>query len=345
MRVALEAPCSKCGKSDWCSVSRDGVYAICRRVNDGSGRGKVDRGGGEYWVYRLRGEATLAARPWPAKVAPAALPTSAHLHRVYSAILEVLTLAEVDRDQLRSRGLNEDHIQRNQYRTFGAYDRRRALARALRLYGEAACLTVPGVILRRENRDSYVCLAGAPGLIVPVRNLGGEIIALKVRRRVAASPRYLYVSSVATGGPGPGAPVHVPSAGDRSTTVVRLTEGELKADVATALSGLLTISVAGAGTWRRALPVLKELGARTCRLAFDADGLTNRHVATALLSLAEHLVGEGLEVELETWEESLKGIDDCLAAGRPIARWVGEAALTECRRRLELTAPAARRSA
>ena len=38
---------------------------------------------------------------------------------------------------------------------------------------------------------------------------------------------------------------------------IRLTEGELKADVATVLSGILTVSIPGVAMWRKALPVLQ----------------------------------------------------------------------------------------
>ena len=332
MRVTQAAPCSKCGKSDWCSVSRDGGWSICRRVNDGAGRAKVDRAGGEYWVYPLR-EATTAPVAWaPAPTAARTQAPSSALDTIYSNILAVLTLSASDRRDLRARGLSESEIDAGGYRTLGPYDRRRALVRAVKLFGEAACLEIPGVILRRENRDSYVCLAGSPGLLVPVRNVAGQIVALKLRRRTEGGARYLYLSSVAAGGPGPGAPVHIPLHAGTPYRTVRVTEGELKADVATALGDVLTISIAGVGTWRRALPILRELGARTCRLAFDADVLTNPVVANALQSLAEQLAREGLGVELETWDPRHKGIDDALAAGAAISLTKGTAALDECRR-------------
>ncbi len=100
---------------------------------------------------------------------------------------------------------------------------------------------------------------------------------------------------------------------------MRLTEGELKADVATALSGVLTISVPGVSAWRGALPVLRSLAPATVLLAFDADAATNHHVARAAEATAQALESEGWEVAAESLDPALvKGIDDALAAGVPV---------------------------
>lgn len=69
-------------------------------------------------------------------------------------------------------------------------------------------------------------------------------------------------------------------------------------------------------SWRRAARVLKEIGAKTARVALDADARRNPVVARCLSHLIGHLCGKGFTVELEVWkEEHGKGIDDLLAAG------------------------------
>ena len=60
--VSRHTPCPICGKPDWCRVSTDGTWAICRRANTGSGLHKRDKGGAEYWLYRLDG-GSLQQRP------------------------------------------------------------------------------------------------------------------------------------------------------------------------------------------------------------------------------------------------------------------------------------------
>ena len=124
------------------------------------------------------------------------------------------------------------------------------------------------------------------------------------------------MSSSKHGGPSPGAPVHVPLHDGSTGGTVRLSEGELKADVATTLSGLLTVSVPGVAMWRRALPVLQALRPQRVLLAFDADWRSNAHVAHALGQTAFALAKSGYEVQVETWEPVLaKGIDDLLLTG------------------------------
>lgn len=172
-------------------------------------------------------------------------------------------------------------------------------------------------------------VAGAAGMLVPVRDAEGRIIALKVRAdKAGAGSKYTYLSSKNRGGPGPGSQVHVPLHDGLDTNVARLTEGELKADVATALSGTRTVSAPGVTSWRLALPVLEALGAITIRLAFDTDARENRHVSRALGDAFRALAEWGFEVALERWPvESGKGIDDLLVAGHEPELLVSEEAL------------------
>src|SRR5262249_10580502 len=147
---------------------------------------------------------------------------------------------------------------------------------------------VPGFIIRQGRSGPYVTLAGAAGLLIPVRDPTGRIVALLARRDEPGDGKgkYLYLSSARDGGPGPGASPHFPLGFPAAAETVRLTEGSLKADVAQALSGLPTIGAAGLA-WRPALDAAAELGCHTVRLALDADALDNPHVARALSDCAE----------------------------------------------------------
>src|SRR5581483_11593895 len=117
-------------------------------------------------------------------------------------------------------------------------------------------------------------------------------------------------------GPGPGSPIHVPPF-DGDKTTVRITEGALKANMATALSGTLTIGLPGVSAIHRAGKVLRYLGATMVRLAFDADARQKSNVASALKRLAEGLRDDGFVVELEIWDlADGKGIDDLLHNGQ-----------------------------
>lgn len=327
-RATPAAPCPVCGKPDWCSVSADCATAHCRRVSAGGLR-RVDRAGVEFWVHRLApalrqgpaaGAHTPPAAPW--EPPPAAAPDL--LDRAYRAALAALPLSAAHREALRRRGLPDAEVRLRGYATLTDALVARAGAAALGAVGPAVLARVPG--FRRAQAGGDARLAAPPGQLVPVRDVGGRIVALKVRRDDdVGGPRYVYASSARWGGPGPGAPAHLP----RLTApplpppvpgVMRVTEGELKADVASVLSRIRTLSVAGVGAWRSALPVLRELGAQRILLAFDADARRKPAVARALYALALALQGEpGVDVAMEQWDEADgKGIDDLLArGGRP----------------------------
>jgi hypothetical protein len=314
-------PCEICGKGDWCSRSVDRAWAICRRI-DAGGERRLDRSGAEYWLHPLgpsrRPAPTLAEPATPARACPP------DLHRVYSALLRHLHLDVSHRETLVTRGLDAGAIEAGAYRSLPRQGRGRVLAELTGLFGDDLLLAVPGFCLREGSSRPYMSLAGPTGLIVPVRDSEGRIIALKVRRDdPGEGPKYVYVSSTARGGPGPGAPIHVPlgTDGRGSPTAVRVTEGELKADVATHLSGVLTISVPGVSAWRGALPVLAGLSPKQVQIAFDADGASNPLVARAAEATAAAMAHEGYHVVLEQWDGVLaKGVDDALVRGVPI-RW------------------------
>ena len=77
-----------------------------------------------------------------------------------------------------------------------------------------------------ENEAGRWSVAGATGMLVPVRNIEGRIVALKIRADEAEGSKYTYLSSTKYGGPGPGSQVHVPLHDDLDLNVVRLTEGD-----------------------------------------------------------------------------------------------------------------------
>jgi hypothetical protein len=206
---------------------------------------------------------------------------------------------------------------------------RAALARRLvEQWGADVCARIPGLYVAEREDRRWWSLAGAPGLLIPVRDLEGRIVALKIRADAPGDgPRYTLLSSTRYGGPGPGAQVHVPlhiGAHD----VVRVTEGELKADIATALSGMLTLSLPGVAHWAAVVPVLAGLHPRQVLLAFDADWRTNRQVALALGHIALALLRAGYALQTEDWAPAQgKGIDDLLAAGGLPARHAATLAL------------------
>ena len=302
--VSRRQPCPICGKPDWCSVAIDGSpYAICRRVFEGAVRIKMDRNGGEFAVHRLSESVPhLLKRLRPSKRnAPCAIPEMRD--KVYSRVLALLQLRSQHKDNLNVRGLSDREIEHRRYRSTPVgsvvWDIGDAIVRE---FGLDVCKTIPGLSAKRVLSSTMCRIVCGAGLLIPVRNLQGGIVALKVRLDDPADGgKYRYVTSSGEGGPSPGQQVHVPLFPKHFDGIVRLTEGELKADVASARSGVWTISIPGVQSWSLAVPVLKEMQARTVVLAFDADAKTNRVVARALVMAAKALEEEGFQTEMEQW--------------------------------------------
>lgn len=297
--------CPICGGSSWCSVRADGALVACRR--NSTGRQREDRNGETFWLHRGDG----------APIEECELPPEYTAHRAsietidaaYRALLAQLSLTQAHREALGRRGLDAAAIARGGYRSL-AGSGRTALGRSV-----AAITTLEGVPGFHVAGSSWV-VGGASGLLVPLRNLAGQIVALKVRRDDAnAEPRYLYLSSTRHGGPSAVHALHVPVGVEpRSCALLRITEGELKADVATHLSGVPTLSVPGVGSWRLAIEAAKALEPQLVQIAFDTDWREKPPVARAALSLLDGMRAAGVTAELLDWNPRFKGIDDLYAA-------------------------------
>ncbi|HZZ77936.1 MAG TPA: DUF3854 domain-containing protein, partial [Gemmataceae bacterium] len=311
--ATISSPCPICGKPDWCSVSVDGNLAACRRLKEG-GQVKADANGSPYYLHWLSGTRSPASPPPPPQ--SECLSERADidtLHAVYSALLARLQLSAAHNNNLHIRGLRDPEIDQLGYRTLTGPGRSRLAQELLDKFGDVV-FQVPGFTIRERNGTRYVTLAGARGLLIPVRDIRGRIAALKIRRDESDGQRYSFLSSKRYGGPGPGAPVHVPLGVPSPASIVRLTEGDLKADIAFRRTGVPTISIPGVSSWRAGIEALKGLNAKVVRLAFDKDARNKAPVARMLAATAERLAAEGFTVEFERWPEEYKGIDDALAA-------------------------------
>lgn len=216
-------------------------------------------------------------------------------HRAYTLLLENLDLSEGHRRQLLERGVPSDRISIAQYRTLRNVDRGRA-AKAVHARVGDEVFAVPGFV----NGDFGITVAGtSTGLLIPVRDTAGDIQALKIRRD--GTPKYLYLTG-GQGGASSGSPMHVPLGVPRPAREIRVTEGELKADICTWLDATPTIGIPGVTQWRAVLPVLRTLEARKVVMAFDAPDLYRKPpVYNEARQFWQVLRDAGFEVELEDW--------------------------------------------
>lgn len=312
--VTTAHPCPICSKPDQCSVSDDGDYCICYREGEPS-KAKMSKDGRTYWAHRLTPAPTPTEPRYHLADGGGRLADADTRHNIYQALLCCLDLSDRHVADLKKRGL-QNGLKAAGYRSLPERRRYRAVRNLIESGFEQHLPTVPGFFVA-EGSGAYWTVAGRAGLLIPVRDAHERIVALIVRPdEQGDGGKYLWLSSKRRGGPGPGAPIHVPRfKGDK--TVIRITEGALKADVTTHLSDMLTLGLPGLGAWHRLPRLLQEIGAKTIRVALDADACRKRAVGDALHALTKRLLDRGFAVVLELWDESDgKGIDDLLAAGK-----------------------------
>ena len=336
-RVTRQYPCPYCGRPDWCSRSSAGEVICWRSSNAHPDETSHDKRGVPY--VRLpdpawQGETSAAATEPPPRAAPAERMRAGPevLDLAYRTLLAHLALDPIDREGLSARGLTDAQIDAGLYRTMPtAGPQRAAAADAVAAALGQVALDVPGLALHQIGEKDVraldtsaglpqgsLALLGPPGLMIPVIDTAGRVVAIKIR--TDGPSRYIYLTSRRAGGAGPGAQAHIAGTIE-GAPCIRITEGELKATIAYHLTGIPTVSVPGVSAWRTALALVVDTALRgtVVRIAYDADAATNPLVAESRDDLADALARAGFAVEIETWNSG-KGIDDALVAGETIER-------------------------
>ena len=224
----------------------------------------------------------------------------------YRAFLNRLSLASDHRANLMERGLNDEVIQQNLYRTTpaGGYE---AIAKQLLLEGHYLA-GVPG-FYRKEGVWTYC--GTRRGILLPVRDYFGRIQGIKVRLDNVARRKFRWLSTAEMpDGCKAEAWAHV--AGDAQDTIL-LIEGPLKADIVHYLTGMTLVAVSGVGSLthlQQTLTVMQEQGVRKVMTAFDMDYLVNPHVRAGQENLAHLLDRCGISYGTYLWDPRYKGLDD-----------------------------------
>jgi hypothetical protein len=319
--VTRRAPCEVCGKSDWCSITADGARVICMRVRSD----KPTRNNG--YLHILRDDLTPPARPLPQPPRPQPPPTIktiqladvARRHSIYVDLLRLhLVLAKEHRANLQARGLSDLTIDAHGYQSAPTSDYAANVARALAR--EHDLTGVPGFY---RNGDAWRINFGTwnQGIIIPVRDTRNRIRALMIRRDDAnTKPKYIWLSSKdKPDGASPGSPPNFARVDvARASGAITVTEGALKANVISELTGEAVCGIAGVSNFsetfgadlRRAIPELKSVV-----VAYDADFRENESVRRALDKLIVNLQHAELPVTVRMWQpERGKGLDDVLAS-------------------------------
>ena len=255
----------------------------------------------------------------------------------YRMLIQDLDVSEKHIEDLKKRGLSEKEIAELNYRSVPKVGLYSIGMRVLTKTGTDYVLRknnwqVPGFyihngatrIVKRNN-----------GVLIPIVSKDGKISCFQIRfdnppRNMSAEEkesfvRYKYLSSGEKKfGVGCSGAENIHFTGfdfssDRTPESVTLTEGALKADVASKISGKPFIAVLGVQMQSQlpeALDYLKKHGTKTIGLAFDMDYAEKPEVKKALDGAKEKIVAAGLECKQIRWPSEYKGIYDFLKVWR-----------------------------
>lgn len=305
-RVNRRNPCPECSKFDGCMFADD--RTLCIRKPSAK---PVCGGLGGWWhFYEFNDPPPQITIKKPKPVERASVE---HVDAVLTTLLrEHLTLSDEHERKLMARGLSLEEIVQNGYASAPDASEGRRIARELSDFGLDG---VPG--FHKYGGEWHMRDYGA-GFFVPVRDERSRIAGLQLRRD-EGEPRYIWFSSNGYPcGTSSGAPIHYARPHLLyDATEVLLTEGALKADVASYFTDAPVIAAAGvhnfgrdfAATLREKFPNL-----RTTIISFDSDWRTKPQVKVALEKLMRDLAGAGFKVRVRTWPPEYKGLDDYLLA-------------------------------
>lgn len=318
-------PCQICAKPDWCMVLSNPAtnqieadfcnrYEISGRQPDSitaSGAGLFIRKSNSHLAPRVPTWPRKTTQPEGTKAKPATL------NRVYRHLQSQLTLSDQHRQQLLNRGLTSTQIKQLDYKTLPqTYQQRRQVMREMGTL-EIDLRTVPGFY---QTKAKATWLVEHKGILIFCHNAEGRIVGAQIRLDEENKGKYRLFSASEKqrepGGVSSGTLVHVAKS-ETEASIVLITEGFLKADIASLYLNQTVIGIAGVTSyqenelWER----LDQLKPKQVVIAFDADKRKNPNVLAAENRLAKLLIGWGYPTLTAEWDEDEgKGIDDLLVA-------------------------------
>lgn len=299
------------------------------------------------------------------KVEEAPLASIQERDKTYREFLNSIPLIQKHKKNLIGRGLSEDEIGRLMFRSIPACGVR-SIAKALVTKG----CTLDGVPLFAKDSGGYrVCLPKNSGFFIPYFDKEGLIQQIQIRydvkidetmseNEVSELKQQRYRWATSAGYPNGSSAKNTALFWSRplkDEKTIFITEGGLKASVASHLSGDLFVAIPGVSciaTFKDLLQVCKKNGIRLVE-AFDMDGkllpkevekgqegnhitvespsgenrIVKQSVKDAIAKMYNSAKEEGVEMIPWTWDPEYKGIDDYLYAQSKIGgvtHWVDD---------------------
>lgn len=198
-------------------------------------------------------------------------------HQTYSMLFSLLVLSEFHEKKLVERGLTQQQIAKNQYRSTPAFGYKNLVKQILK----SGCTIkgVPGFYQEQDGAWNLNFHAKSCGILIPIRNVEHQIIGIQIRYdKVYEGRKYIWFSSANKPmGTSSGSPIHF--VGEKDTKSLFITEGGLKGDIAHALSNNTFACVAGVNQYSSLKPFLEKFVAENktefIYEAYDMDKFLN----------------------------------------------------------------------
>ena len=232
-------------------------------------------------------------------------------NKTYSKLLNLLTLSEEHRKNLQNRGLTDDEIDAGEYRSTPVVGLKRIALEIL----ESGCKLkgVPGFYTDADNNWS-IDIRGS-GIMIPVRDDLGNIQGIQIRKDKSDRKYCWLTSNEKSNGTSAEISMHYVNMDLADKAEVFITEGPLKADIASNLSKKPFIAIPGSSCYKlleKNLDKLKWYGVEIIVNAMDMDRYTNPNVMKNVEELKNVIETNGFKLINLKWDGKFKGIDDYL---------------------------------
>lgn len=232
-------------------------------------------------------------------------------HNVYYDLLKLLRLQPCHRTNLMNRGLTFPEIHRFMYKSIPLDNvfRREVIER---LAAEHDLIGIPG-FYRDYNGDIQMYIHKYGGMFVPYCDKEGYIQGLQMRLDIPEGSKENKFRWFSTRDFNEGTKtrswVHV--VGDTTSMEACLTEGAMKCDIASVLSGgRLFLAVPGVKSIGNLMEVINDLGITKIHECFDMDKRSKPEVKKDLIALRNLLQQNHIECHGCSWNPAYKGLDD-----------------------------------
>ena len=245
--------------------------------------------------------------------------------QIYLNLLNLLDLDEKHYINLHNRGLSDEMIKGNMYRSLPMdYKKRQRVVGQLSSWFDLSGM--PGFYTSNGKWQMSNCKYS--GILLPVCDKDNNIQGLQIRydnlppkiivdangkRQEKKGDRFRWLSTNGSYENGTGIPSYIHIVGDITSDTLHLTEGPLKADVASYLSGgELFIGLTGVQNVGFLREVITELRPKRILECIDMDVRTNDHVRKAQTKIRAICMPLCEQYRAITWPVDQKGIDDYL---------------------------------